>query len=624
MLKDNLESRSTNHKKYHKAFLIESSWETCNQIGGICTVLRSKSSEVKKHWGENYCMLGPYVEKEARTNFQALRLEKTDPVCQAVEELKTKFGIKAHYGEWLTSGRPKVVLLEAEQVYNRIGEIKYNLWEYYGINFPGEDELIDPIVAFGHLTEIFFNLFRQVYKGRIIAHFHEWMTGTGLLGIKKQGLDIQTVFTTHATLLGRYLAVNDSEFYQHLPYYNWEREAENFNIETQVKIERATAHTANVLSTVSQITAEECKYLLGRIPEAVLPNGLNVHHHTDLHELQTLHRKYKEKIHEFVIGHFFSSYNFDLDNTLYFFTSGRFEYQNKGFDLCIEALAKLNYLLKKEGSKKTVVMFFITKQAYHTINPKALHSRAMMEELRKTTQKIQKQIGKKLFYNITSSNVNNEMPDLNNFVDEYWNLRLKKTLQSWRTEELPPVITHNLVDDTKDPILNFFRVSKLINNQSDKVKVVYHPDFINSSNPLFGMDYEQFMRACHLGVFPSFYEPWGYTPLETTSCGIPAITSDLSGFGDYVLEHLPSHSEKGIYVNKRKNKSFEESANHLANRLYEFTKLNRRERIDLRNKTDEISSLFNWKNLFKYYSKVYDSLLENSIVYNKFYEEQGL
>ena len=605
-----ISNSDNNQKKDREALLIEVSWEVCNQIGGICTVLRSKSAQAIKRWKNNYCMLGPYVEKEARTNFQTLPLDSKNPICRAVLAIQEKFGFEIYYGEWLVSGRPKVVLINPNNVYDRLGEIKYNLWEYYGISFPGEDELIDPLISFGHLCEVFFQELRNNFNKKIIGHFHEWMVGTGLLAIKKADIGVSTVFTTHATLLGRYLAMNDPDYHQHLPYYDWEVEADKFDIETQVRIERATAHTANVLSTVSRVTAEECKYLLGRSPDAILPNGIDKRHHTDLHEFQNSHRKYKDKIHEFVMGHFFSSYHFDLENTLYFFTAGRYEYKNKGFDLCIEALAKLNYLLQKSGSNKTVVMFFITKQAYHTINPKALHSRAMMEEIRKTTQKIQKQIGKKLFYDIATDNSRNELPNLNEYVDEYWSLRLKKTLQSWKTSELPPIVTHNLVDDATDPILNFFRVSNLINKEEDKVKVVYHPDFINSSNPLFGIDYEQFIRACHLGVFPSFYEPWGYTPLEAISCGVPAITSDLSGFGDFVMENLPSHGEKGIYVNKRNNRSFDDSANHLANRLYEFTKLGRRERIDLRNKTDEASALFSWKNLYKYYSRIYDSFLE--------------
>jgi hypothetical protein len=176
------------------------------------------------------------------------------------------------------------------------------------------------------------------------------------------------VFTTHATLLGRYLAMNDPWFYDHLPFVDWAADAKRFNIEAPVKLERAAAHGAHVMTTVSQITASECEHLLGRKVDLTLPNGLNIERFVAMHEFQNMHREFKERIHHFVMGHFFSSYNFDLDRTLYFFTSGRYEYRNKGFDLTVEALAQLNYRLRATQSDRTVVVFFITKRPYRSIS----------------------------------------------------------------------------------------------------------------------------------------------------------------------------------------------------------------------------------------------------------------
>ena len=218
---------------------------------------------------------------------------------------------------------------------------------------------------------------------------------------------------------------------------------------------------------------------------------------------------------------------------MYFFTSGRYEYRNKGFDVTLEALARLNYRMQEAGIKKTVVMFFITKQPYHSVNPAVLQSRVMMEEIRETCEAIEKEIGRKLFYTAASS-TDFKLPSLRDFVDDYWQLRYRRTLQSWKTHNLPSVVTHNLVNDQTDEILHFLRSSNLINNAHDRVKIVYHPDFVSVTNPLFAMDYGQFVRGCHMGVFPSYYEPWGYTPLECIARGVPAVTSDLSGFGDYV------------------------------------------------------------------------------------------
>jgi len=486
------------------------------------------------------------------------------------------------------------------------------LWEHHGIGSPDNDDLINQVLAFGHLVRLFLGeLTKPEVLGdkKAVAHFHEWMAGPAIPGVRRDNLNLSTVFTTHATLLGRYLAMNDAGFYDHLPFYDWEKEAINFNIEASVKLERAAAHGSHVFTTVSDVTARECTHLLGRTPDGILPNGLNIERFTALHEFQVLHKEHKEQIHEFVMGHFFHSYSFDLDKTLYFFTSGRYEYRNKGFDITLEALARLNWRMRQENMDTTVVMFFVTKQPYHSINPAVLQSRAVMEEIRHNCDAIEKQVGDRLFCQAAASS-DLKFPDLNNFVDEYWKLRLRRTLQSWKSNHLPFVVTHNLIHDQYDDILGFLRTANLVNNWYDRVKIVYHPDFISPTNPLFGMEYNQFVRGCHLGIFPSYYEPWGYTPLEAMASGVPAVTSDLSGFGDYVLSTIPQHEEKGIYVVNRRYKSFDEAANQLTEQLYSFVKLGRRERITQRNLVESSSEFFDWGNLVVHYEKAYQMALE--------------
>src|SRR5690606_19970181 len=232
--------------------------------------------------------------------------------------------------------------------------------------------------------------------------------------------------------------------------------------------------------------------------------------------------KFKEQIHRFVIGHFFHAYTFNLEKTMYFFTSGRFEYRNKGFDLTLEALSLLNEQLKSENADVTVVMFFVSRRDFHSILPEVLHSRAVLEEIRQTCDAILAQIGKRLFHEATMRE-DHRLPQLNDFVDEYWKLRYRRTIQSWQSTRLPGVITHRLVNAESDEILSFLKERGLMNRKEDRVKIVYHPDFINSTNPLFGMDYLDFVRGCNLGIFPSYYEPWGYTPLECIACGIPSV-----------------------------------------------------------------------------------------------------
>jgi glycogen(starch) synthase len=322
-----------------------------------------------------------------------------------------------------------------------------------------------------------------------------------------------------------------------------------------------------------------------------------------------MHVTYKEKIHQFVMGHFFQSHSFDLDKTLYFFTSGRYEYRNKGFDLTLDALCKLNQKLKREKADVTIVMFFVTKRDYLNIKPEVLQSKAMMGEILQTCEAIQQQVGKKLFY-VSTTRDDNRLPNLNDFVDEYWKLRYRRMIQSWKSKKNPSVVTHKLVDEEHDEILQFLQTKGLMNNADDKVKIVYHPDFITSTSPLFGMEYGQFVRGCHLGIFPSYYEPWGYTPLECMASGVPAITSDLSGFGDYLLHNLPEHEEYGLNVIERGKRTFDWSANQLMDVMHHFLNQTRRERIMQRNNVENNSSIFDWSNLIKHYDEAYDIVLK--------------
>ena len=584
--------------------LVEVAWEVCNQVGGIYTVIRSKTPTQVGKWGDRYCTVGPYMYEFASNEFEEVE-DSSDPFCQAVQKMR-EMGFDAKYGKWLVTGRPSTVLLNPYSVYDRLGSIKYELWDHHDIPTPGEDDLIDKVVAFGYLVKVFFSQLAlgDITKNKIIGHFHEWMAGTAISEIRYENIPVVTIFTTHATMLGRYLAMNDPQFYDHLPFFNWIDEAKRFNIESAVRIERSAAHGSHVFTTVSDVTGRECEYLIGRKVDFILPNGINIKRFTAIHEFQNLHKDFKERIHEFIMAHFFPSYTFDLDKTLYFFTSGRFEYRNKGFDLSIEALARLNWKLKRAGDDVTIVMFFITKQPYHSINPDILHSKALLDELRNTVHTVKEQVGERLFYE-AARNKDQRLPLLNDFVDDYWRLRYRRTLQSFKKSSLPPIVTHNLINDGEDPVLNFLRSTNMINNIDDKVKIVYHPDFISTTNPLLGLEYDQFVRGCHLGVFPSLYEPWGYTPLECLARAVPAITSNLSGFGDYVVNHIKPVNRKAIYITNNKTQDFDHAANQLANQMLHYVRLSIRDRIDLRYKAENASVHFDWNNLISYYETAY-------------------
>jgi len=585
--------------------IIECSWEVCNQIGGIYTVLRSKVPAMVERFGEDYTLLGPLVAKGIDAELEEIE-DLEDPISKAVAELR-KEGMTVRYARWLVTGRPKVVLIEPSHGKANLGQFQQDYLKQYGLEIDPGNDLLNQMIIWSKLNYLFLQkLQRQLGKGRkVVAHFHEWMASLPILDLHKHNPDVRTVFTTHATLLGRYLASTYSSFYKNLDSFKWEKEARHFGILPATQIERLSAQYCDSFTTVSDITAKECTHLLGKTPDVITPNGLNIKRYVAMHEVQVKHQEFKEKLHDFTIGHFFPSYHFDLDKTLYFFTSGRYEFSNKGYDVTIRALDLLNDRMKREGLDVTVVMFFVTNKETWSINPKVLQSNGVLQEIRKCVLEIQKQVGKRLYDSAVSSEDDHRLPDTSAMVDDYWKLRYRRTIQSWKSEEWPYITTHNLKDDANDEILNEFRTRQMFNSPKDRVKVVYHPEFISSTNPLFGIDYGDFVRGCHLGIFPSYYEPWGYTPLECIARGVATVTSDLSGFGNYVTGQDTGGIDHGVEVLKREGRREEQVIEDLASYLMDFVKLSRRYRIIQRNRAEDFSERFDWKQLLPEYEKAY-------------------
>ncbi len=589
--------------------LFEIAWEVCWQLGGIYTVLRTKAAVTKDHWGDRYCLIGPYNPSTAAIEFEERPAE--GPISEVLDKLRDE-GMPCHYGDWLVPGRPRVILLDYRARYACLDIDKYLMWKDHGISTVASDGEVNEVIAFGFaVTEFFRHLTHILPAQRILAHFHEWMGGVAVPRIAHLRLPVTTVFTTHATLLGRYLASDDPDFYDHLPNVDPDAAAAHYNIYPRFAIERAAAHAATVFTTVSEVTAVETSKLLGRLPDAILPNGLNIQRFTALHEFQNLHRNFKERIHEFVMGHFFPSYTFDLDNTIYLFTSGRYEYRNKGMDFFIEALARLNWRLKSAPLKPTIVAFIITRAATRNINVGALQSHSMFEELKKSCANIERDMGRVLFAAAASG----RLPTYNELLTESSVVRLKREIHAWRSSRQPVIVTHDLVDDANDPILQHLRHRGLLNASDDPVKIVFHPDFVTATSPLLNLDYEQFVRGCHMGIFPSYYEPWGYTPMECVALGIPAVTSDLSGFGAYVRKQVPDSAQHGLLVVNRGHCDFDQSVNSLVDYLYDFTQLNRRQRIELRNRVEGLSQNFDWHALIHHYNEAHELALDRTTQY---------
>lgn len=605
--------------------LVEVGWEICWQLGGIYTVLRSKAPETVSRWGTRYCLLGPYNHKTAEVEFEPL--PRTGYFGRAVELLQQR-GIHAHYGRWLITGKPQVVLIDYLRSFDRLADFKYYLWKDHVIETRDEQEVND-VVLFGYLAAEFFQALAEVVQAGdpdsaaetgslspkvqlpILGHFHEWMAGIAIPVIGKRQLPVVSVFTTHATILGRYLASDDPNFYHYLSKIDPNGAAQARGIYPRFTIERAAANGATCFTTVSEVTALEAEHFLGRKPDLLLPNGLNIQRFAALHEFQNLHLSYKQKIQEFVMGHFFSTYTFDLDKTLFLFTSGRYEYRNKGYDLFIEGLARLNWRLKCTKSGQTVVAFIVSRAATRGINVDVLKSQVLFGELRSTCANISEQMGRHLLQLAAQG----KMPHIEDLLDEYATTRLKRMTHAWKRHQWPAIVTHDMAHDAEDPILKQLRFCNLVNGPDDPVKVVFHPEFLSSTSPIVGLDYDQFVRGCHLGVFPSYYEPWGYTPMECAALGIPAITSDLAGFGTYLLRNIPHHAEKGLWVLERRHKSFEESAEQLADLMQHVVSMNRRERVEQRNRVESLSEQFDWKQLAQAYWEAHSLALSRATGY---------
>jgi len=596
-----------------RPMLFEIAWEVCNKVGGIYQVIRSKAPTMVERWDDRYCVVGPYFEKTAHLEFEPTRPEGA--IGRAVNVLRDA-GLVIHHGRWLISSKPRALLIEHGLTPHRLNELKHRLWEHHGVSLLGADPICDGPLGFGDAVYRLLTAICQLdgagsspespHTPRpVVAHFHEWMGGLALPMLRRSRLPVATVFTTHATLLGRYLASNQPDFYERLPTLDQREEAFRYSVSAQHQIERSCAHGAHIFSTVSTVTGEECRHLLGREPDAILPNGLNLERVSASHDLQQRHFEYKARIDLFTMGHFFPSYSFDLDKTLYFFTSGRFEPHNKGFDLCLESCARLNAEIKAAGLDVNVVFFIVTNQPVRSLLPEALQSRGVLSEVREVSEQITEQLGDRLFREAAAG----RQPDLSSLVDEYWWLRLRRTQHAFRSEHTPPVVTHQLANEAGDPVLNHIRALWMTNRAEDPVKVVYHPQFIGPDNPLWGMEYEHFVRGCHMGVFPSAYEPWGYTPLECASVGVESISSDLSGFGRYVQEHFVGAQELGMDVLPRRGRSFSDAAADLTARLLQRCRMDSRERDALRNATERQSFAFSWSKLAACYHDAHDRAL---------------
>ncbi|NXP36641.1 GYS2 protein, partial [Leiothrix lutea] len=564
--------------------LFEVSWEVTNKVGGIYTVIQTKAKTTADEWGENYFLIGPYFEQNVKTQVEFS--EPPNPaVKKAMDTMKSQ-GCQVFFGRWLIEGSPYVLLFDIGSAAWNLDKWKGEFWEVSNIGIPFHDQEANDAVIFGSLTAWFLKELSCQFddKPNIIAHFHEWQAGVGLILSRSQKLPVATIFTTHATLLGRYLCAASIDFYNNLDQFDIDKEAGERQIYHRYCMERASVHCAHVFTTVSQITATEAEHMLKKSPDVVTPNGLNIKKFSAMHEFQNLHSMYKTRIQEFIRGHFYGHLDFDLDKTLFFFIAGRYEFSNKGADMFLEALSRLNFLLRVHKTDVTVVVFFIMPAKTNNFNVETLKGQAVRKQLWDTAQSVKEKFGRKLY----NSLLKGEIPDLNKILDRDDISIMKRAIYTTQRHTLPPVTTHNMIDDSNDPILNTIRRIGLFNNRTDRVKV--RPALLISDTQWDSFGSSQPVLLAQ-----------GVQLTECTVMGIPSVTTNLSGFGCFMQEHVADPAAYGIYIVDRRFRSPDESCNQLTQFLYGFCQQNRRQRIIQRNRTERLSDLLDWKYLGRYY-----------------------
>ena len=573
-------------------YVFEASWEACNKVGGIYTVLKSKARQFVNIYGKSYCLIGPYFEDKVKGEFEEVLVPKE--YQQIFDELE-KEGIKCHLGKWLTSGEPRMILIDFKNFWNKADKVKAELWEDYKIDSLQAGYDFNEPMLWSYAVGMFIEKFSLLHKkSKIVAQFHEWLSGAGALYLKKRAPRIGTIFTTHATTLGRSLIYHNIDFYYILNKIDVEKEVNRLNVKAKHQMEKASALNADIFTTVSEITSLEAEAFLGRKPDVLLFNGLDLEKFLTLDETVIKHKKENDRLKEFLSYYFFPYYTFDLDDTLFYFIAGRYEYRTKGMDILIKSLGELNQKLIKVKSKKTIVVLFYIPSGTKNIKDKLLKNKNFFEDIKHSLEDVSAETQKKLLYSLIGKQKINEK----SLFKKDFLFQLKKKLMKFSRKGNPPLSTHDLTDP-RDPIIKSFKDAGLENKKVDKVKVVFYPIYLTGHDGLSNLDYHESMEACHLGIFPSFYEPWGYTPLEAAALGVSSVTTDLAGFGRYCQkirkEENKNEEYPGVFVLERYGKTDQEEVKKLTSFLYRFSAFSEKERIENKIQARKIAEYADWK-----------------------------
>lgn len=524
--------------------LFEISWEVCNKVGGIYTVISSKAKTLMNKY-DNVIMIGPDLAKD-NDGFKEFIEDKS--LLEAWRINANNNGLKFRIGNWNTIGKPKAILVDFTSLFKDKNKILSHLWEKYKLDsLKGEWDYIEPLVfgyAAAQIIESYTKYF-MLQRDTVLAHFHEWMTGSGILYLKELSPNIGTIFTTHATILGRTIAGNNLPLYSKLDKYNPKDLANNFNITAKYSLERISAEQADAFTTVSEITANECKYLLQKEVDYVTPNGFDdtfVPIQNEFNIKKQLTKTKLIEVSEAVLG-----YKLE-ENPIFIINSGRYEFKNKGIDVFIKALNQVSL----DNPQKEIIAYIAVPAGINGVN----HI-------------------------------------------------VKRRLEGEQFEANPEICTHELSDPNNDPILKLMNELNMSNSKENKVKIIFTPVYLDGNDGIFNLKYYDFLLGFHFSIFPSYYEPWGYTPMESLAYHVPTITTNLAGFGVWINNKITPENA-GAFVINRTDDNNEEVITVLKNIILDFIKLDIPQFMMSCINAKELSKLALWKNLIHNYTNAYD------------------
>ena len=538
-------------------YIFESSWEVCNKVGGIYTVLSTRAKTLQEAFQDKIIFIGPDFWKE-----QTCPYFKEDASLFADWQWEAKEqGLQIRVGRWTIPGEPVAVLVDFQQYFEKKNDIYGWLWENYGVDSLHAYGDYDESVMFAYGAALVVESYYRFYldkSQKVVYHVNEWQCGVSALYINKMLPEVGTIFTTHATCIGRSIAGNQKPLYDYLFAYNGDQMAGELNMQSKHSVDKQTAHYVDCFTTVSEITAKECLELLDKPVDVVLPNGFD---NSFVPSSQKFTRKRNAARRKMLdVANALLGEQLD-DDTLIISTSGRYEFRNKGIDVFVEAM---NRLLRDRDLKKKVVAF--------------IEVPGWVGEPRK---------------------------DL---------IERLKSKKQYDTPLDVPQITHWLHNMSHDNVLGMMKYYDMHNRPEDNVKVIFLPCYLDGKDGIVNMSYYDVVLGNDLCIYPSYYEPWGYTPLEAVAFSVPCITTDLAGFGlwaNSVFGHDGQISD-GVKVIHRTDYNYSEVADIIKDTVAEFSAMTKKEVNQARKNAEALSKKALWSEFVEYYYDAYDIALRKA------------